>query len=302
MTEIERIVKRGIITEDFLKEEKRGDFTVTAKRKRVWAVILDLIVEFDSVCRKHNLRYFLDSGSLLGAIRHGGFIPWDDDIDVTMPREDYEKFIRLDDEFKHPYFLQTPYSDPEYFYSFAKLRNSNTTALVQMFKYQAFNHGIWISVFPLDRFPEDKGEDLYLSIRKLTSENSTYMRMKNPFLSDADRKRVACYSGRNPLETFEEIQKLACQYNSEDTLYWGTIILTLVDFHRKCLPCKSFETSVYHAFENLLLPVPKGYDEVLKTEYGDYMELPPIEERMGHDTTLFDADIPYSEYVKALPR
>ena len=114
MTEIERIVKRGVITEDFLKEEKRGDFTVTAKRKRVWAVILDLIVEFDSVCRKHNLRYFLDSGSLLGAIRHGGFIPWDDDIDVTMPREDYEKFIRLNDEFKHPYFLQTPYSDPEY--------------------------------------------------------------------------------------------------------------------------------------------------------------------------------------------
>lgn len=302
MTDIDRIIQKGVITEDFLKEEIRNDFKVTVERKKVWAVILDLIVEFDRICKKHNIRYFLDGGSLLGAIRHNGFIPWDDDIDVTMPREDYERFITLSGEFKHPYFMQTPYTDPEYFYSFAKIRNSNTTALNRMFCYQEFNHGIWISIFPLDCFPLDKGEDLYLKIRQLTSENSTYMRMKNPFLSETDKKRVENYSGRDPLNTFEEIQKLACQYNNTETDYWGTIILTIVKYSRKTLLRKSFDRVLYHSFENIQLPIPVGYDNVLKTEYGNYMELPPADAREGHDTTIFDADKPYTEYVNQLPR
>ena len=302
MTEIDRIIQKGVITEDFLKEEVRNDFKVTVERKKVWAVILDLIVEFDRVCKKHNIRYFLDGGSLLGAIRHNGFIPWDDDIDVTMPREDYERFITLGSEFKHPYFMQTPYTDPEYFYSFAKIRNSNTTALNRMFGYQEFNHGIWISIFPLDKFPLDKGEDLYLKIRQLTSENSTFMRMKNPFLSETDKMRVDNYSGRNPLKTFEEIQEIACQYNNLETEYWGTIILTIVKYSRKTLLRKSFDKIEYHTFENLQLPIPVGFDNVLKTEYGNYMELPPVEAREGHNTTVFDADKPYTEYQKKLPR
>lgn len=302
MTEIERILEKGVVTEDFLKEEIRNDFKVTVDRKKIWAVILDLIVEFDRVCKKHNIRYYLDGGSLLGAIRHNGFIPWDDDIDVTMPREDYERFIKLNEEFKHPYFMQTPYTDPEYYYSFAKIRNSNTTALIQTFGYQGFNHGIWISIFPLDKFPLERGEKLYLKIRQLTSENSTYMRMKNPHLDEKDQLRVRNYSGRNPLETFEEIQKIASQYKDMDAEYWGTIILTIVKYSRKTLLFKSYEKTEYHAFENLMLPIPSGFDNVLKTEYGNYMELPPIEDREGHDTTIFDADRPYTEYVKQLPR
>lgn len=302
MTEIERILKKGVVSEEFLKEEIRNDFVVTVERKKIWAVILDLMVEFDRVCRKHDIRYYLDGGSLLGAIRHNGFIPWDDDIDVTMPRDDYERFIKLGIEFSHPYFLQTPYTDPEYFYSFAKIRNSNTTALNQMFKYQSFNHGIWISVFPLDKFPLEKGEETYLSIRQLTAENSTYMRLKNPYLDEVNKKRAANYSGRNPLETFEEIQKLATKYKNDNTEYWGTIILTIVRYGRKPLPIKSYDVIVHHTFEHLQFPIPAGYDAVLRTEYGDYMQLPPVEEREGHDTTLFDADKPYTEYLKSLPR
>ena len=302
MTEIERILEKGVIKEEFLREEVRNDFLVTTDRKKIWTVILDLILEFDRVCRKHDIKYYLDGGSLLGAIRHNGFIPWDDDIDVTMPREDYERFIKLNEEFKHPYFMQTPYTDPEYYYSFAKIRNSNTTALNQMFGYQGFNHGIWISIFPLDKFPIEKGEELYLRIRQLTYENSTYMRMKNPHLSEKDQLRVQNYSGRNPMETFEEIQKIASQYKDMDAEYWGTIILTIVKYSRKTLLFKSYEKTEYHVFENIMLPIPSGFDNVLKTEYGNYIELPPVKDREGHDTTIFDADRPYTEYVKQLPR
>lgn len=296
MTEIERIIQKGIVSEDFLKEEIRSGYLVSTERKKIWTVILDLIVELDRICKKHNIHYYLDGGSLLGAVRHNGFIPWDDDIDVTMPRDDYERFVQLSEEFKHPYFLQTPYTDPEYFYSFAKIRNSNTTALNQMFKYQMFNHGIWISVFPLDKFPIEKGEELYLKIRSLTYENSTFMRMKNPFLDEDNRKRVDEYSGRNPVQTFEEIQHLAQTYNGVETDYWGTIILTIVRYGRKPLLRKSYDDVEYHMFENLFLPIPIGFDEVLRTEYGNYMELPPEEERGGHDTTIFDPEHPYTMY------
>lgn len=299
MTEIERIIQKGVITEDFLNEEVRNDFLVTTERKKLWAVILDLIVEFDRVCRNHHLRYYLDGGSLLGAIRHGGFIPWDDDIDVAMPREDYEIFIRLTSEFKEPYFLQTPWSDPESFYSYAKIRNSNTTGIVELFKYQDFNHGIWMTVFPLDKFSINKTcEDAYAKICQLTYENSTYMRMKNPDLDEKNRLRVRDYSGRNPLDTYLEINRLASQFNSEKTDFWGTLTITIREFKRKALPQKAYEQILYHKFESLVLPIPFDYDTVLTLEYGDYMIIPPIEEQGGHDGTIFDADKPYVEYLK----
>lgn len=300
MTEIERIIQKGVVKEDFLKEEVRNDFLVTTERKKIWAVILDLMMEFDRVCKKNDIKYFLDGGSLLGAVRHHGFIPWDDDIDLSMPRKDYERFIQLGNEFKEPYFLQTPFTDPESFYSFAKVRNSNTTAL-NMFKYQKFNHGIWISIFPLDIFPLTKdAEDAYSQICKLTYENSTYMRMKNPYLDEINSKRVAAYSGRNPFETVKEIQRLSSQFNESDSEYWGTLTITVRDFKRKALLRKSYDTIIMQEFEGMHFPIPSGFDDVLKQEYGDYMKLPPIQERGAHDDMFFDPDKPYTDYLKHL--
>lgn len=299
MTEVEKIVKKGVVSEDFLKEEIRDEYLVTIERKKIWAIVLDLIIEFDKVCKKHNIRYYLDGGSLLGAIRHGGFIPWDDDIDVTMPREDYNRFITLGGEFCHPYFMQTPYSDPKCYYSFVKIRNSNTTALSQMFKYQGFNQGIWISIFPLDKFSLNSVcRDAYSRIGELTFDLSTYMRMSNPNLDEKNKKRVLNYSGKRPLETYEEIQHLASQFNNTDTPYWGTLVLTIRDFQRKALPIKSYEVECYHKFENIELPIPQGYDDVLRQEYGDYMQLPPIGDRGGHgDEIMFDSEKSYKELL-----
>jgi lipopolysaccharide cholinephosphotransferase len=300
MTEIERIIQKGIVKEDFLKEEVRNDYLVTTERKKVWTIVLDLMVEFDKVCKKHNIRYYLDGGSLLGAVRHGGFIPWDDDIDLAMPREDYERFIQLGKEFEEPYFLQTPFSDPESFYSFAKVRNSNTTAL-NIFKYQKFNHGIWISIFPLDVFPLTKeAEEAYSQICKLTYDNSTYMRMKNPYLDARNRNRIATYSGRDPFENFIEIQRLCSQFNGSDSKYWGTLTITIREFKRKALLRKSYDTVILKKFESMQLPIPSGFDDVLVQEYGDYMKLPPIGERDAHDDMFFDPDKPYIEYLNEL--
>ena len=111
MTECERLVAAGVFSPDFFREETRCDFLVTTERKKIWAVELDLLMQFDRVCRKHGLRYFMFVGSLLGAIRHRGFVPWDDDIDLVLPRDDYETMLKLGDEFPAPYFLQSPWTD-----------------------------------------------------------------------------------------------------------------------------------------------------------------------------------------------
>lgn len=147
MTECERIIERGILPREFFESEVRNDFYVSTKRKKVWAVELDILLQFDKVCKKHGLRYFLDGGTLLGAVRHKGFIPWDDDLDVIVSRDDYEKLMGLSGEFSEPYFMQTPYTSPGSFYSFIKLRNSNTSAIDKPFVFQGFNMGMVIDVF-----------------------------------------------------------------------------------------------------------------------------------------------------------
>ena len=96
------------VPNDFWKEEERCDYKVSKEMKQIWAVELDLLHMFDTVCKKHQLRYFASDGTLLGAIRHHGFIPWDDDIDIAMLREDYDKLCKIGPaEFKHPYFFQS---------------------------------------------------------------------------------------------------------------------------------------------------------------------------------------------------
>ena len=106
MKEIERIINQNILPESFFQEETRDGFVVTESRKKLWGILLDLLLKFDEVCKNNDLRYFLSCGSMLGAVRHKGFIPWDDDIDVCMPREDYDRLLTLSDEFRSPYFCR----------------------------------------------------------------------------------------------------------------------------------------------------------------------------------------------------
>jgi lipopolysaccharide cholinephosphotransferase len=146
------------VPDSFYVEEEISGYYVSRKMKEVWAVELDLLSEFQRVCKKHNLTYFADAGTLIGAIRHKGFIPWDDDIDVIMMREDYEKLCQVaETEFKHPYFFQTEYTDPTSNRGHAQLRNSNTTGILQSeYGKKFFNQGIFIDIFPYDAVTEDK--------------------------------------------------------------------------------------------------------------------------------------------------
>ena len=299
MKEIERIKESGVFNKDFFKKETRNDFLVDEKRKEIWAIGIDLLFHFDDICRKHNLRYWLAYGTLLGAIRHNGFIPWDDDIDVCMLRDDYDKLLLLSDEFKNPYFLQTPYTDKGYYYSYCKLRNSNTTAFSKNFSYHFCsndcNSGMSLDVFCIDKWENSiEGEKLYDEIKALIVNNSTAMKLANPAF-EAD-ERVANYNGADPMETYETIQRLSKTYINRTTDIVSMPTITAYGFHRDIFSIDDFSKTDYHNFEGFRLPVPIGYDRILSVIYGDYKVFPPVEARGKWHSAIVDANTPYKDY------
>jgi len=300
MTEAERIIRAGIVPSDYLKEEVRDDFLVTTERKKIYAVLLDMLLKVDSVCKKYDLTYFLCAGTLLGAVRHKGFIPWDDDIDLLMPRKDYNILMNLSKEFEQPYFLQTPYTDPTCFWSSMRIRNSNTTQIINAFMYQGFNQGISLTIFPLDYWDENGGEERYALLKKLIQKNSTYMRMTNPDLDEASKKRVAEYDGSDPLKTYEEIQRIASEANARKTGKMGFATCTVWDYGpTRFKDASYFSSSILADFEGYQFPIPIGYKEILTMNYGDYMQFPPMEKRgKWHAGMYQNPDISYTEYLK----
>lgn len=295
MTETERIIQNGILPASFLEPEIRNDFVVTKDRKKLWAVELDLLLKFDDVCKRHGLKYFLNSGSLLGAIRHKGFIPWDDDIDVEMPRDDYEKLLSLSGEFEKPYFLQTPDTDKNSGYSFAKLHNTRTTMASERFVFQKMCFGIFIDIFPYDNWiPSDTTS--YDVIKYLAYENSTFMRMSNPNLDVNDQLRVKEWSGIEPAVAYDCINKIAQKYRNIETDTILVAVCALAKYEKKLKYKEDYKEAVMVDFEGFKFPVPIGYDRILTNLYGDYMEFPPVEKRgTWHKDVIIDVDVPYEE-------
>lgn len=306
MTECDRIIRDGILPESFFKEEIICGFTVTEERKKLFAVLLDILLKIDSVCKKHNIRYFIHGGTLIGALRHGGIIPWDDDVDIAMFREDYEKFLSLSDKFSYPYFLQTPYTDKGFFWSNPAVRNCNTTAVSPFFAYQPMNHGAFVDIFVIDNIIDGaQGKENFERINQLSIDNSTYMRMSNPSLDERNQKRVEEYRQmmKDPFEVYEEVHSLAQKFNNVPSKFVTTYTSTCYGFERELYYKEDFDDTVLVEFMGYKLPMPKGYERILKTTYGDYLRLPPEEERGIHHNILFDMDTPYREFIsRKFPR
>ncbi len=298
MTECERIIQQGILPREFFVPETKDGFYVSELRKKIWAVEFDLLLELDRVCKKHGLKYFLWGGTLLGAIRHKGFIPWDDDIDVALLREDYDKLSDLAQEFRHPYFMMTPYTDRNSFYSNIKLKNSNTTCLNEILLFQGFHQGIGIGIFPLDNVKLEDYEQNRSRIYELVMANSTYMRLTNPYLGEQNRRRVAEYQGGDPLERCEEIQRISSMYKNEKTEHVAVASYIVYSAEQQLFLANDFSEQSEGVFEGYQFPIPIGWDHVLKALYGDYMAFPPVEERGNwHKGTFFDPDVPYKELL-----
>ena len=303
MTECERIIKEGILPKSFFEPEVKNDFLVTTERKKLFAVLLDLLLKIDEVCKKHNIQYFIYGGTMLGAVRHGGFIPWDDDLDIVMFRDQYNELLKYADEFDDPYFLQTPYTDNGFFWANTTVRNKNTTAVTPNFAYQPMNHGAFVDIFTLDNIIEgEEGKNNFMRINELTIDNSTYMRMSNPHLDENNTKRVEEYRPRmrDPFEVYEEIQALSQKYNDIETTHVTTPMATFYGYEKKFFLKEDFMDSMPFKFEGYEFPMPVGYERILRTTYQDYMQMPPMEKRGLHHDILFDMDTAYPEYIEKI--
>lgn len=301
MTESERLKKEGFLPEEFFKAETLCDFYVSEKMKKVWAIEIDMLVLLDKICRENNLRYTLACGSLLGKIRHNGFIPWDDDIDVFMPRKDYDILCNLHKcDFKNPYVLLIP-CENGFFFSHAMIRNSRTSAIVEGFRYEEFNQGIFIDIFPLDNCILETANDNWNKINELVLTNSTNMRrsLRNP--SDRDIERMRMYPKRDGNEVFREIERIATQYNNIETEYAIAATITPYSADRLTFKWADVLDTIDVDYYGYSIKIPRNYDAVLKVSYGNYMELPPKEDRgTWHAFSIFEPDIDYKTMLQLL--
>ena len=148
--------------------EFNEEFLGAEELKAIQKIEFEILCKFADICDKHEFRYFLDAGTLLGAVRHKGFIPWDDDIDVGMPRKDYDEFIKIGQrELGELYFLQTKETDPKAPFSFAKVRKQGTEFIEWNKRHIKMNHGIFIDVFPYDLLPESESQSYIKKCRRL---------------------------------------------------------------------------------------------------------------------------------------
>lgn len=287
--------------EHFLDEEVRCGYLVTERQKKIWAIEIDLLMAFDDVCKRHGIRYHVSFGALLGAVRHKGFIPWDDDIDVWLTRDEFKKLEAVADEFKHPYFLQTLKTEKTCFLSPARLRNSQTTAIIAGLKDVEINHGIYIDIDVLDKSTYSKS--IYLlgrlfykfalncleahkAVLPPTNLTKKYFRfILGPFIS---------FFPRAMWVSFYEWSRGA--FGSSKVL--NPISMSSVKKGYRITATEATDT-IWIPFEFLLVPAPKEYESVLKKIYGDYMVYPPAADRgKWHESTIhFEPEIPYKVYL-----
>lgn len=264
---------------------------------------LDLFLCFDSICKNLNLKYFLVAGSALGAVRHGGFIPWDDDLDVGMYREDYDRFMESAPSLLPTgIFLQNYKTDPQYPYVFAKLRNSNTTFVEKLLSNFSINHGVYIDIFPLDGYPEDILDRKKLSSLKTKYRRKLFCGFKMPrSLKSKVLALILRFFGyhRRTAETLAQYELLISKYPVKDS--------KIICSHGNRYGERDYLNKTYYGnglnvlFEGIQVRIPEKYDEYLTALYGNWRQLPPPEEQKGvHPYIIFDMYKSYTEYENNL--
>ena len=273
--------------------------------KKLKEIEIDMLKAFVSICDQLGLKYYLICGTLLGAVRHKGFIPWDDDIDVGMPREDYEVFVEKAGKLLPDYiFLQNYRTDENMIFPFTKLRNNNTTYIETRSKDSKMNQGVWMDIFPLDFYESKKLRRDYQEI--MVSMINQRIGMEQFVVGDKNRsfpKKVI----RRIVHGI--IKKMYPTLNSAvkkvDTIYSSTapgdILVNKSGTYlgKEEVPAAWFGKGCYVDFENMRVCAPIEYDKYLTHIYGDYMTPPPVEKQVSvHDIEVIDLEKSYKDYIK----
>lgn len=234
---------------------------------------LSILKKIIEVCDKHDINYIVLAGTSLGAYRHKGFIPWDDDIDLGMLREDYEKFMNLQHEFSD-HFIQNMDTDSDYNIHFGKVRKNNTLYLEKArAKYKRMHHGIWVDIFPLDFYKQDENW-----FKEVHQAQKRYRRASKPrygaFYFKSILYRIFYGSKKSARENLD---KIMTKHSIEDTDLVGNVK------YNDVFRYENVANPVKIEFEDIEVNVANNLEEYLVHKYGkDYMTLPPEDQRQGH--------------------
>ena len=250
---------------------------------------ITVLKEIDTLCRKLHLRYYLGYGTLIGAIRHKGFIPWDDDIDILMPRPDYDRLIKYCADNETSFGLIAHEIDEDCNRLFAKAYAKNT--LVYEYdtdnKKISNNYGVWVDIFPLDGLGDSYESSVELLKKEKVLINLYAISLLKKYKKNPQRPwyhepiRLFCYlitRFTSPKRLIKKIEGLTAELEFDNCIYCGVVCGDIN--YNEVLSRTVYGEGINVEFEGERFRAPMGYDEYLTSIYGDYMTLPPVEERV----------------------
>lgn len=289
--------------EDFLLDEVRCGFLVPAAIKQAWAAELEVLAEIDRVCKKHNIQYFADWGTLLGAVRHGGFVPWDDDLDIVMKREDYMKFLSVAQyDMGEGFHVQTYQSRDDLWSFMAKVvgRNQFCFEKEHLRKFHNFFYIASVDVFVLDYVyaepeKEEKRRNLCKNIlgvadaivegKILPGECENHLRLlENMYGKQLQRMNDSMEMGRY---LYGEVEKIFASVPKQEAKLLTQMFPAGLKGKYFQFPKEYYEKVLYLPFEYMTIPVPAEYEKMLQKRYGNYLKV--VKNSGAHDYPFFES-------------
>lgn len=293
-----------------LNDEVICGHLVTTEQKKTNLVFLDLIQEFERLCREHDIQYYMFFGGLIGAVRHKGFIPWDDDVDLIVPRKDFNRLACMTQKqfgAKEPYFLQNPVTDPASIDTLVRFRRSDTTSIrevdwedLETKKIDPpYNLGLGLTILPLDNVPRGK-----ISKRVQFCVSGVLSAMFYRAYEPASEKPFRWFISRIPAvllgyRNFFLLRHLPYRLCGKNR---SGMVQVFDGFYRSstAFEIEDFREVIQLPFEDITVPAPIGYDRILRRTYGDYMQFPPEEKRCPPHNAISSADTAYPETIARL--
>jgi lipopolysaccharide cholinephosphotransferase len=267
--------------------------------EKIHQIQLEMALEVKRICKKHNIKYIIIAGTLLGAVRHKGFIPWDDDLDIGMVRSEYERFIEIcKKELKDGYFLQTWESDSGFASPIAKIRKNGTRFVEKNSSAASLHKGIYIDIFPFDNIPTGR-------LKQLIQNSSTYIlkrmlliRMNYKVWQDNEFVKSILYKALKVLSSIlsvNQIKKILNKNMTAHNNHYSEKVVTFggsYGYKKESIKKEWLDNLKEIDFENEKLSAPANYIEYLTYFYGDFMTPPPENKRFNRHNII---DISFEE-------
>ena len=292
-----------------MNDEMICGYLVTAEQKKCNAVFLDLLREFGRLCENAGFTWWLMFGALIGAVRHKGFIPWDDDVDIALPRADFDKLAAMTNEqfgVKPPYFLQNAKTDPGCVQTLLAFRRSDTTSIrsgdwksIQRTGEAPYHLGLGLAIFPVDGYP---GSKFFQSLQFKAAYwlRGAYYRAYPPDDGKPIRYFI-CRCVKNVIGDMGFFRLHHWPYRICRKNRSGKVQSFAGFYTEPCIwDAADFAGTVMLPFEDITVPAPVGYDRILTCTYGDYMQFPPPEKRAPKHGGYERADVPYAVSAEKL--